>query len=413
MEQLKKTCEVVNEINKNGGNIVLTNDEIEILKTPKRVLEVSIPVRMDDGSLRVFNGYRVQHNDIRGPFKGGIRFHPNVDLDEVKALAFWMTFKCAVADIPFGGGKGGITLNPKELSDAELERLTRAYVRAIGDNVGPQKDVPAPDVYTNSQTMAWFMDEFSRISGHNEPAVVTGKPVEIGGSLGRDVATAQGGFFVFENVFNKMSLDKQKTAVAIQGFGNAGMNFAKIAHDAGYNVVAVSDSRGGIYSEEGLDIEKVIIHKEKNGSVQNLPGAKNISNEELLELPVEVLVPAALEGVITLENVKNIKAKLILELANGPITVEAGEELHKQGVVFIPDILANSGGVIVSYFEWVQNLRHFYWKKEKINGLLDEKISSATNLVWERMQKSKIDMRTAAYVVAIERIAKALKVRGV
>lgn len=413
MEQLDKTCEVVKEINLNGGNIVLTNDEIEVLKTPKRVLEVSIPIRMDDGTLRVFTGYRVQHNDIRGPFKGGIRFHPNVDLDEVKSLAFWMTFKCAVADIPFGGGKGGITLNPKELSNSELEKLTRAYVRAISDNVGPQKDVPAPDVYTNSQTMAWFMDEFSRIAGHNEPAVVTGKPVEIGGSLGRDIATAQGGFFVFENVFNKMSLDKKKTAVAIQGFGNAGMNFAKIAHDAGYNVVAVSDSKGGIYSAEGLDIEKVITHKDANGSVQDFPAAKNISNEELLEMDVEVLVPAALEGVITLDNVKNIKAKLILELANGPITVEAGEELHKNGVVFIPDILANSGGVIVSYFEWVQNLRHFYWKKEKIEALLNEKINGAANLVWERMQKSKIDMRTAAYVVAIERIAKALKVRGV
>ncbi|MDO8259882.1 MAG: glutamate dehydrogenase, partial [Candidatus Magasanikbacteria bacterium] len=262
-------------------------------------------------------------------------------------------------------------------------------------------------------TMAWFMDEFSRISGHNEPAVVTGKPIEIGGSLGRDVATAQGGFFVFENVFNKMSLNKQKTTVAIQGFGNAGMNFAKIAHDSGYNVVAVSDSRGGIYSEEGLDIEKVIVHKDKTGSVQDFAAAKNISNEELLEMDVEVLVPAALEGVITLGNVKNIKAKLILELANGPITVEAGDELHKRNIVFIPDILANSGGVIVSYFEWVQNLRHFYWKKEKINALLDEKISQATDLVWERMQKSKVDMRTAAYVVAIERIAKALKVRGI
>lgn len=413
MEQLDKTCEVVAAINAQGESFSLSNDEIEILKSPKRVLEVSLPVKMDDGTLKVFSAYRVQHNDIRGPFKGGIRFHPQVDLDEVKSLAFWMTFKCAVADIPYGGGKGGVTLNPKEMSQAELERVTRAYVRAISDNVGPQKDVPAPDVYTNSQTMAWFMDEFSRISGHNEPAVVTGKPIEIGGSLGRDTATAQGGFFVFENIFNKMILDKKKSMVAIQGFGNAGMNFAKIAHDAGYNVVAVSDSRGGIFSEEGLDIEKVITHKEKNGSVQDFPAAKNITNEELLELDLEVLVPAALEGVITLKNVEKIKAKLLLELANGPVTIEAGEVLHKKGVVFIPDILANSGGVIVSYFEWVQNLRHFYWSKEKIHNLLNEKITNAANLVWERMQKSKIDMRTAAYVVAIERLAKALRVRGV
>lgn len=413
MEQFGKTCDVIRGINKTSENIEITQSEIEILKSPKRILEVSIPVKMDDGTLRVFTGYRVQHNDILGPFKGGIRFHPQVNLDEVKSLAFWMTFKCAVADIPFGGGKGGITLNPKELSEGELERLTRGYVRAICHNVGPYKDVPAPDVYTNSQTMAWFMDEYSRIQGQNEPAVITGKPLEIGGSLGRDTATAQGGFFVLENVLEKMKVKKEETNIAIQGFGNAGMNFAKLAHNAGYVVLAVSDSKGGIFLEAGLDIEKVIVHKRETGSVIDFPGAKNISNEEVLELDVKVLVPAALEGVIDMGNVKKIKAKVVLELANGPVTIEAGEELFKKGSVVIPDILANSGGVIVSYFEWVQNLRHYYWTAGKVHERLREKINDATDIVWDRLKESDINMRTAAYVVATERLAKALKVRGV
>lgn len=413
MEQLDKTCKVIEEINKKEGVTEVINEEVEILRTPKRIIEVSLPIRMDDGSLRVFQGYRVQHNDIRGPFKGGIRFHPQVDLDEVKSLAFWMTFKCAVADIPYGGGKGGITLNPKELSNAELERLTRAYVRAISNNVGPYKDVPAPDVYTNAQIMAWFMDEYSRIQGQNEPAVVTGKPLEIGGSLGRDTATAQGGFYVFENVLAKMKIKKEDANIAIQGFGNAGMNFAKIAHNNGYNVQAVSDSKGGIFLEEGLDIEAVIKHKEKNGSVQDLPGATNISNEEILKLNVKILVPAALEGVISLENVNDVKAKVILELANGPVSIDAGEELFKRDSVVVPDILTNSGGVIVSYFEWVQNLRHYYWSKEKVDQQLKEKINKATDLVWTQVQDYNINMRTAAYVVAMGRVVKALKVRGV
>lgn len=413
MEQLDKTCNAISEIKKQGGEFDLTREEADVLRTPKRVIEVSLPIRMDNGELRVFTGYRVQHNDIRGPFKGGIRFHPQVDLDEVKSLAFWMTFKCAVADIPFGGGKGGITLNPKELSNAELERLTRAYVRAISNNVGPYKDVPAPDVYTNSQTMAWFMDEYSRIQGQNEPAVITGKPLEIGGSLGRDTATAQGGFYVFENVLGKMKIKKEEANIAIQGFGNAGMHFAKIAHNNGYTVQAVSDSKGGIFLEDGLDIEAVIRHKNETGSVQDLPGAKNITNEEVLALDVKVLVPAALEGVITEANVAQVKAKLVLELANGPVTIDAGEELFKRGTVVVPDILANSGGVMVSYFEWVQNLRHYYWPKEKVDQQLKEKINKATDLVWMQVQDYDINMRTAAYVVALERIVKALKVRGI
>lgn len=413
MEQLKKTCDVISQINKVEKKIDLTTDEVEILKSPKRIIEVSIPVRMDDGSLKVFTGYRVQHNDIRGPFKGGIRFHPQVDLDEVQSLAFWMTFKCAVADIPFGGGKGGITVDPKSLSEAEKERLTRGYVRAIGRNVGPQKDVPAPDVYTTPQIMAWFMDEYSRNVGENTPAVVTGKPVEIGGSLGRDTATAQGGFFVFENVIEKMQTDKTVTTIAVQGFGNAGMHFARIAHENGYVVVAVSDSRGGIYNKNGLDINAVIEHKKKIGSVVGFVEAQEISNEEILELDAKILVPAALENVITDDNADKIKADLILELANGPVSISAGEKLFAKNKIVIPDILANSGGVIVSYFEWVQNIRQYYWDAEKVRRRLKEKINCATNIVWNCKESCEVDMRTAAYIIATERLVKALAVRGV
>jgi len=413
MEQLDKTCEVIKEINKKGGEFDLVQGEVDVLRNPKRVIEVSMPVRMDNGEVRVFTGYRVQHNDVRGPYKGGIRFHPQVDLGEVKSLAFWMTFKCAVVDIPFGGGKGGITVNPKELSESELERLTRSYVRAISKNVGPHKDIPAPDVYTNAQTMAWFMDEFSRIQGQNEPAVITGKPLELGGSLGRDTATAQGGFYVFENILSKMRIKKGETTVVIQGFGNAGMHFAKIAHNSGFTVQAVSDSKGGIFLEDGLDIEAVIRHKTETGSVQDFPAAQNISNEAVLALDVKVLVPAALEGVITHANADDVKAKIILELANGPVTIEAGEELFKKKVMVVPDILANAGGVVVSYFEWVQNLRNYYWPKQKVEQRLKQKIDDATDLVWMQVQDYDINMRTAAYIIAMERITRALKLRGI
>jgi len=413
LNQLAKTCNVIKQINKASKMVDLNYDEIEILKSPQKTIEISIPIKMDDGSLKVFKGFRVQHNNIRGPFKGGLRFHPKVDLDEVSALSFWMTFKCAVVDIPYGGAKGGITVNPKKLSSDELERLTRGYVRAIADFVGPDKDIPAPDVYTNPQIMAWFMDEYSRIKGRNESAVVTGKPIEIGGSLGRDTATAQGGFFVFENIIKKLKNNKNELIIAVQGFGNAGMHFAKIAHNAGYKVVAISDSKGGIYNKKGFDIEEVISHKKETGTVMDMDGAKNITNEQILNLPVKVLVPAALENVITKENAGRIKADIILELANGPTTIEAGEKLYKKGKLVIPDILANAGGVIVSYFEWVQNIRHFYWEKEKVQANLSKQINKATDLVWETMNNYNTNMRTAAYIVAMERLAKALKVRGV
>ncbi len=413
LSQLKKTCEVISQINAAGRVIDLTYDELEILKSPQRSIEVSIPVLMDDGHLRVFTGYRVQHNDIRGPFKGGLRFHPQVNLDEVSALAFWMTFKCALADIPFGGAKGGIIVDPKKLSPGELERLTRGYTRALAEFIGPDKDIPAPDVYTNPQIMAWLMDEYSHIKGHNEPAVVTGKPLEIGGSVGRDTATAQGGFYVLDTLLKKLKIKKNNLTIAIQGFGNSGMNFAKIASADGYKVVAISDSRGGTFNGRGLDIEKITAHKKAAGSVADFPDGKNITNAQLLLLPVTVLAPAALEEVITEKNAGRIKANIILELANGPTTIPAGEKLFKKGKLVVPDILANSGGVIVSYFEWVQNIRHFYWDLEKVRVNLNKKMTQATELVWEYMKNHNVDMRTAAYIIAIERLVKALKIRGI
>ena len=413
IDQLNKTCDVLHQIDKTGQALELSLDELEILKKPQRILEVGVPVKMDDGSLRVFTGYRVQHSNARGPFKGGIRYHPKVDLDEVQALAFWMTFKCAVADIPYGGGKGGITVDPKKLSPGELERLTRSFTRAIADEIGPRTDVPAPDVYTNAQVMAWIMDEYSRIVRHNEPAVVTGKPLEIGGSLGRDTATAQGGFYVLENLLNKLKIKKSEITIAIQGFGNAGMNFAQILDKSGYKVVAVSDSHGGIYNPEGLDIKKVIAHKDASGSVVDFEGTKNITNEQILALPVKILVPAALEGVITEKNVGRVKADIILELANGPVALPAGERLFKRKKLVIPDILANSGGVIVSYFEWVQNLQSHYWEAEEVDAKLKKQITRAANHVWQMKERYGVDMRTAAYAVAIEKLVRALKVRGI
>ena len=413
INQLEKTCGVIHQINATAEKIGLTYEEVEMLKSPQKIIEVSIPIKMDDGSLRIFTGYRVQHNDIRGPFKGGLRYHPKVSLDEVQALAFWMTFKCAVANIPYGGAKGGITVDPKKLSRDETERLTRGYVRAIHNFIGPDKDIPAPDVYTNPQIMAWLMDEYSHIKGKNEPAVVTGKPIEIGGSLGRDTATAQGGFFVFENLLKKLKIKKGGITIAIQGFGNAGMNFAKIADRAGYKVVAVSDSSGGIYNEKGLDIKEVIEYKADQGTVSGYFNARDITNEKLLLLPVKVLVPAALEGVITEKNAGRIKADIILELANGPTTIPAGEKLYKKKKLVIPDILANAGGVIVSYFEWVQNIRQYYWEREKVENYLNKQITEATNHVWEIMSANNVNMRTAAYIVAIEKLVKALKIRGI
>ncbi|MGC9137597.1 MAG: Glu/Leu/Phe/Val family dehydrogenase [Thermoplasmata archaeon] len=384
-----------------------------ILREPMRVLEVTIPVKMDDGSVKVFKGFRVQYNDARGPTKGGIRFHPQETLDTVKALAAWMTWKTSVVDIPYGGAKGGVICDPKSMSEAEIERLSRGYIRAIGRFIGPEKDIPAPDVYTTPQIMAWMMDEYSKIVGYNAPGVITGKPLEVGGSLGRGDATARGGMYCLREAAKKIKLDLSKATVAIQGFGNAGQFAHKLITEMfGSKVVAVSDSKGGIYSEEGLDFEKVLAHKEKTGSVVNFPGTKNITNEELLELKVDVLIPAALENQITAKNADKIKAKIVLELANGPTTPEADEILYKKGILDIPDFLANAGGVTVSYFEWVQNINGYYWTLDEVHQKLDQKMTKAFWDVMDAMEKYKVEPRTAAYIVAVKRVADAVKIRG-
>lgn len=409
-EYLDYLDEVGELLRKESGEKYL---ELEILKKPQKAVEVSIPVRMDDGSLRVFTAFRVQYSNARGPYKGGLRYHPQVDLAEVKSLAFWMSIKCAVADIPYGGSKGGIEVDPKNLSEGELERLTRGYVRAMAKNLGVKVDIPAPDVYTTPQIMAWFMDEYSQLQGENTPAIVTGKPLEVGGSLGRDKATAQGGFYVLENVLANFKEIKESATIAINGFGNAGANFAEIAEQAGFKITAVSDSKGGIYKKDGLEISKVMKHKEKTGSVVNFLGAKNISNEELLALEVDILVPAALENVINEKNCDQIKAKIILELANGPVNKKANKVLFEKNVTIIPDVLANSGGVVVSYFEWVQNLNNYYWSAEEVQQKLRPKMNKATDDIWKFKENNQVDMRTGAYALAVKKIVEAIKIRGI
>ena len=379
---------------------------IEILRHPKRLVRVSLPVLMDSGVINVYEGYRVQYNDARGPFKGGLRYHHEVDEDEVTSLAFWMAIKCAVADIPMGGGKGGIVVNPKELSSAELERLTRALARALAPVVGPNVDVPAPDVYTTPQMMSWFKDEYSKYVGKETPAVITGKPMEDGGSLGRDKATGLGAVYTLEAYLTQTAQSEKEITVAVQGFGNAGLHFAELAHP-NWKIVATSDSKGAIYNEAGLDIKALIEHKEKTKSVIDFPGAKNITNEELLALEVDVLVPAALNSVITEKNWESIKAKTILEIANGPVSLPESEKLFRKGTTIIPDVLANSGGVVVSYFEWDQNMKNEHWELNDVNAKLKEKIVTAFTTLWETKEKYSLDLRTAAYVMAVARILEA------
>jgi glutamate dehydrogenase (NADP+) len=401
--------------------VSISDDAIERLKYPKSSLSVSIPVRMDDGTLKVFQGYRVRYDNTRGPAKGGVRYHPNVSLDEVQSLAFWMTFKCAVLNLPFGGGKGGITVDPKALSKLELERLSRGYVDAIADFIGPDIDILAPDVYTNAMIMGWMMDQYSIIRRQISPAVVTGKPVTLGGSLGRDGATATGAFFVMESILPKFELIPQATTVAVQGFGNAGAVIAELLYKAGYKVVAVSDSQGGIYAKNGLDIPSIRQFKAAgNGikalycknSVCNLVDHEVLTNEELLGLDVDVLVPAALENQIHEENVNNIKARYIFEVANGPVTSAADKVLSAKGIFVFPDILVNAGGVTVSYFEWVQNRSGLYWTLEEVNQRLKQKIVEETEKIWSISQELAISMRTAAYVHALNRLGEALNAKG-
>ena len=386
----------------------------QYLREPQRFLQVSIPVRMNNGTTKTFQGFRCQYNDARGPTKGGIRFHPEETADTVRALAAWMTWKCAVADIPYGGGKGGVICDPKTLKPAELERLSRGWVRAVHQIVGTYKDVPAPDVYTTPQIMAWMMDEMSTIRGYNEPGFITGKPLPLGGSAGRGDATAKGGMYALREAAKAIGLNLKGATVAVQGYGNAGDFAHKLVTEMlGCKVVAVSDSKGGIYNPKGLDYAKVHEFKARKGHVQNFPGSKKVSNEELLELKVDVLIPAGIENQITGQNADKIKAKIILELANGPTTPEADVILHKNGVLDIPDFLANSGGVTVSYFEWVQNLYGYYWPAEEVYQKLDKKMTAAFHAVHDTSKKMAIDMRTAAYVVAVGRVAEAVKLRGI
>ena len=403
-------------------HVDLHSDTVEVLRYPKSVYSFSIPIRLDDGSLKVFKGYRILYSDARGPGKGGIRYHPQVNVDEVKSLAFWMAIKTAVVGVPYGGGKGGVRVNPKELSKLELERLSRGYINGVADMVGPERDIPAPDVYTNSTVMGWMSDQYSTIKRRHLPAVITGKPIPLGGSLGRDDATARGGFNVLESLRERLPIKgNQSPTVAIQGYGNAGYHFARLASAAGYKIVAVSDSRGGIYSAEGLDAEHVYqVKNEKKtvgaaysqGSVAGCGECEQITNEELLELDVDVLVPAALENAITIENAKNIKAKVVLELANGPVTYDADQILFEKGIIVIPDILANAGGVTVSYFEWVQNRNGDYWELEVVHERLKGIMAKSAVAVADRRDQISCSMRTAAYVLAVERIGEAIEAHG-
>jgi glutamate dehydrogenase len=383
-----------------------------ILKEPKRVFEVSIPVHMDNGSVRVFKGYRSQHCDAIGPTKGGIRFHPDVTLDEVKALSIWMTFKCGVLGLPYGGGKGGVTCDPKDLSTGELEKLSRGYIRAIAPYIGADKDIPAPDVNTNAQIMAWMSDEYNNIKGHNEPGVLTGKPIIIGGSLGRQAATGRGVSLAVREAANKLGISLTSAKVAIQGYGNVGSYTAHLLRAMGCTVIAVSDVHGGIFNDNGLDLAAVDETIKKTGSVINTPHAIPVSNKELLELACDILIPCALENQITAANAANIKAKIIAEGANGPTTPEADKVLFNRGILVVPDILANAGGVTVSYFEWVQNLSNYYWTEEEVNQRLEQLMVKAFNEVWAMYKQHPVDMRTAAYMVSLNRIAEATKARG-
>jgi glutamate dehydrogenase (NAD(P)+) len=385
----------------------------KVLKETKRELTVHFPVKMDDGRIEVFTGYRVQHNIARGPAKGGIRYAPDVTLDEVKALAFWMTWKCAVVGIPYGGAKGGVVCNPKEMSMRERENLTRRFTTEIAVLIGPESDIPAPDVNTNPQVMAWIMDTYSMHKGYSIPGVVTGKPIEIGGSHGRFEATSRGALYVTREAVKKLGMSLQGAKVAIQGFGNAGMIAAKLFAQDGAIIVAVSDSKGGIYNPKGLNVEEVIKVKKETRSVVNYKDAELMGSRDVLEVPCDILIPAALENQITEENVGRAQAKIIVEAANGPTTPEADKVLHEKGVLVLPDILANAGGVTVSYFEWVQDIYSFFWDEDRVNYELEVIMKRAFDNVFQKVDQYNVDPRTAAYILAIERVARATEIRGI
>jgi glutamate dehydrogenase (NAD(P)+) len=384
-----------------------------VLQTPKRQLIVSIPVKMDGGDVQVFEGYRVQHNIARGPAKGGIRYHPKVSLDEVKALASWMTWKCATVGIPYGGGKGGVICDPKSLSISELERLTRRYAFEIAPIIGPDRDIPAPDVYTDQQTMAWIMDTISMVRGHTELGVVTGKPLSLGGSQGRNEATARGCLYALREACKVKNLPLKGARVAVHGFGNAGANIARLVAEDGARVVAACDSKSGVYAENGIDVKAALAHKETTTSLTGLSGTKEIAVDDVLTVDCDILLPAALENAITLGNVGQVKAKIIGELANGPTTPGADRVLAESGVMLIPDILANAGGVTVSYYEWVQDQYSFFWSENQINETLEQTIRVAFKDVYETAKHYDTDLRTGAYILAVDRVAEATRVRGI
>lgn len=384
-----------------------------VLENAKRQLIVSIPVKMDGGDVQVFEGYRVQHNIARGPAKGGIRYHPNVTLDEVKALASWMTWKCATVGIPYGGGKGGVVCDPKSLSRPELERLTRRYAFEIAPIIGPDRDIPAPDVYTDEQTMAWIMDTISMVRGHTELGVVTGKPISLGGSQGRAEATARGCLYALREACRVKGLSLKGARVAVHGFGNAGANIARLVAEDGARVVAACDSKAAVYASTGIDVAEALQHKAATGSLAGLPNAKEISPDAIMGVDCEILLPSALENAITLSNVGQVKAKIIAELANGPTTPGADRVLEDEGVFLVPDILANAGGVTVSYYEWVQDQYSFFWSERQINETLEQTIQTAFNSVHETAERYGVDMRTGAYILAVARVAEATSVRGI
>ncbi|MBW2063768.1 MAG: Glu/Leu/Phe/Val dehydrogenase [Deltaproteobacteria bacterium] len=385
----------------------------EMLRWPMRELKVTLPVRMDDGACKIFHAFRVVYNTARGPGKGGIRWHPDETIDTVRALAAWMTWKTSVVDIPLGGGKGGIVCNPKEMTETEKERLARAYIRAIGTDLGVTKDVPAPDVYTTPQIMAWMMDEYEVIVGEKHPGVITGKPLPLGGSPGRDDATARGGIYVTREAAKAYKIGLEGEPMVVQGFGNAGQHAAILGKELlGLRLIAASDSKGGVYNPKGIDVERLVKYKRENGALGGYPDADSLTNEELLELKTTVLFPAALENVITEENAGRINCRISCELANGPTTPEADEILYDRGVVVLPDFLANAGGVTVSYFEQVQNTYNYYWSLEEVHKRLDEKMKMAFHSVYSASQQEKIPMRAAAYLVAVSRVAEACKLRG-
>lgn len=397
------------QLNKAAKLLNLNSEIIKKLSVPERVVTANLPLKKDDGTLEIYEGYRVQYNNARGPYKGGIRFHPQVDIDEVKALGFWMTIKTAVANIPMGGAKGGIVVDSKKLSPAELERLSRSWAKYFFDVIGPDKDVPAPDVYTTPQVMSWMTDEFSKMAGQKSLATFTGKPIDAGGSKGRDMATAKGGVFILDDLVAKKNWQADKMSVAIQGLGNVGGGMAKLLFEQGYQVLAVADSKSVIYKEDGLDIPAILERKKNNQNINDLPGVKEISLLDFFALPVDILVPAALENQITKDNANDIRAKVILEMGNGPTTPEADEILFSKNIALIPDVLANSGGVTVSYFEWLQNKEDKYWSEEEVNNKLKEKMLDAWEKIFNLAQEKKIDYRTAAFMLAIESLAKAMK----